>query len=146
MSKIANRISYGLAGVAVVAGSVFIFNANHQSPGPQVQGTSTSTTTPVNSAMSTAISDVAAGKATLIDVRTPAEYTSGHAKAAINFESVNVQAGQLPDVPKDAKIYLYCHSGRRAGIVLRIMQQNGFTNVTNLGAFQDWLNSGGPQA
>jgi phage shock protein E len=98
------------------------------------------------SPMETAIAEVATGKAVLIDVRTPAEFAAGHAKGAINFDSVNVEAGQLPEITTDKKIYLYCHSGRRAGIVMPIMQKAGYTDVTNLGAIQDWYDAGGPQA
>lgn len=73
----------------------------------------------------------------LIDVRTPSEYAAGHFAGAINFDSEKVEAGQLPDISKDAKIYLYCRSGRRAGIVLTTMQKAGFTHVTNLGGVTD---------
>ena len=38
---------------------------------------------------------------------------------------------------KDAPIYLYCRSGRRSGIALEALQQAGFTNVLNLGGFED---------
>lgn len=73
----------------------------------------------------------------LIDVRTPAEYAAGHFANASNFDSTLVEAGQLPNLAKDAKIYLYCHSGRRAGIVLAAMKKAGFTNVSSLGGVAD---------
>lgn len=73
----------------------------------------------------------------LIDVRTPAEYAEGHFANATNFDSVKVEAGQLPELAKDAKIYLYCRSGRRAGMVLTAMQKAGFTNVSSLGGISD---------
>lgn len=75
--------------------------------------------------------------AKLIDVRTPEEYAAGHFAGATNFDSVKVEAGQLPDIAKDAKVYLYCHSGRRAGIALTAMQKAGFTNVSSLGGVAD---------
>lgn len=75
--------------------------------------------------------------AKLIDVRTPVEYAAGHFAGATNFDSVKVEAGQLPDIAKDAKVYLYCHSGRRAGIALTAMQKAGFTNVSSLGGVAD---------
>lgn len=80
--------------------------------------------------------DVSKG-AYLIDVRTPSEYTAGHFANAINFDSTKVEAGQLPPIAKDATIYLYCHSGRRAGIVLAAMQKAGFTHVSSLGGITD---------
>ncbi len=81
--------------------------------------------------------------AKLIDVRTPEEYTAGHFTNAINFDSTKVEAGQYPSVVKDAKVYLYCRSGHRAGIVLADMKKAGFTNVTSLGGLTDVQALGG---
>lgn len=139
MRPITRTLGYGIMSLAVIGGVAFVYQANRPAPTPAVQGDATSP-------MSAAIKEVAAGQAQLIDVRTPTEFANGHAKDAINLDSVDIQAGKLPNLAKDAKIYLYCHSGRRAGIVLGILQQNGFTNVTNLGAFQAWLDAGGPSA
>lgn len=139
MSKIKDRIGMAVIAGVVIVGGVGIYKINHPAPDPAVMGEATS---PV----AKAISEVPAGKAVLIDVRTPAEFASGHAKDAINFDSVKVEAGQLPDVAKNAKVYLYCHSGRRAGIVLSSMKSAGFTDVTNLGALTDWTSAGGPKA
>lgn len=79
----------------------------------------------------------------LIDVRTPSEYATGHFANAINFDSTKVEAGQLPDISKNAKVYLYCHSGRRAGIVLAAMKKAGFTDVSSLGGLTDVQSIGG---
>lgn len=81
-------------------------------------------------------SEVKSG-AYLIDVRTPDEYAAGHFPGAINFDSTKVEAGELPNLAKDSTIYLYCHSGRRAGTVLAAMQKAGFTHVSSLGGLTD---------
>lgn len=81
--------------------------------------------------------------ARLIDVRTPSEYAAGHFAGATNFDSTLVEAGQLPNLAKDTEIYLYCHSGRRAGIVLTAMKTAGFTNVSSLGGITDVQSLGG---
>jgi phage shock protein E len=91
----------------------------------------------------TAIADISADKAVLIDVRTAEEYTSGHAARATNFDVTRIQAGEMPTVAKTAKVYLYCRSGHRAGLALEAMKAAGFTDVTNLGGFQAWLDAGG---
>ena len=76
-----------------------------------------------------AIADVAAGRATLIDVRTPAEFAAGHANGAVNFDVAKIEAGQLPAVAKNAKIYVYCRTGVRAGMAQSILQRSGYTDV-----------------
>lgn len=81
--------------------------------------------------------EVSSGKAKLYDVRTPAEFTSGHAKFAENFDSVLITAGTYPPVSKDTKIYLYCHSGNRAGKAKAVLEKNGFTNVESLGGLNN---------
>ncbi|MBW4062064.1 rhodanese-like domain-containing protein [Candidatus Saccharibacteria bacterium] len=134
-----NKLIAAAIMLGVIGWGFGLYKLNHPAPDPVAMSDSTST-------ISTAISEVAAGKATLIDVRTPAEYAAGHAKGAINFDSVNVQAGQLPNMSKSTKVYVYCHSGSRAAIVQPIMQQAGFTDVTSLGALQSWYDAGGPKA
>jgi phage shock protein E len=78
-------------------------------------------------------SEVNAGKAVMFDVRTPAEFNASHASIAKNFDSVLVDAGQFPQVSKNEKIYVYCRTGHRATNVKAAMENNGFTNVVNLG-------------
>ena len=78
-------------------------------------------------------SEVNAGKAVMFDVRTPAEFNASHVSIAKNFDSVLIDDGQFPDVSKDQKIYIYCRTGSRATNVKAIMENNGFTDVVNLG-------------
>jgi rhodanese-related sulfurtransferase len=47
---------------------------------------------------------------------------------------------ELEDVAKDAPIILYCLSGARSGASIRILQQYGFTNLTN-GINKDHVNA-----
>ena len=93
-----------------------------------------------------AIADVAAERATLIDVRTPAEFAAGHAKGAVNFDLAKMEAGQLPAVARNAKIYVYCRTGVRAGIAQSILQRSGYSDVRSIGGLQDWVAAGGPTA
>lgn len=87
-------------------------------------------------------SDVQAG-AKLYDVRTAAEYQSGHFEGALNFPLQDMQAGALPDIPKDQKVYVYCQSGNRSAQAAAIMKQAGFTNVIDLGGLEAVQSSGG---
>lgn len=70
----------------------------------------------------------------IIDVRETYEYKMGHVKGAINLPPAKLMRGlpsELADTPKDAPIILYCLSGSRSGASIRILQQYGFTNLTN---------------
>lgn len=69
----------------------------------------------------------------IIDVREPREYAGGHVDGAINIPPAALMSGakELADVPKDAEIIVYCVSGSRSNVSMRILEQLGFTNVTN---------------
>ena len=69
----------------------------------------------------------------IIDVREPFEYDAGHVEGALNIPPSELLAGpdQLKEVPKDAKIILYCRSGSRANSSMQILKQVGFTNLVN---------------
>lgn len=70
---------------------------------------------------------------TVIDVRTPEEYSSGHVAGAINIdvEGSDFDAG-IAALNKSGTYALYCHSGRRSQIAADKMAGTGFTHVTNL--------------
>lgn len=81
-----------------------------------------------------------------IDVRTDQEWQAGHIDGALHFDLAKLQQGQMPDLPKDTPIALYCRTGIRAGMALRILQQNGFTNARNAGGYEGLLAQGLPSA
>lgn len=70
--------------------------------------------------------------AKLYDVRTATEYEAGHFENALNWSLQDMQAGKLPDVSKDTKLYVYCRSGNRSGQATKLLEQAGYTNVTDL--------------
>lgn len=67
----------------------------------------------------------------LLDVRTPAEFSQGHIKGAINITHTDIQS-MLKELPKDKKVVLYCRSGRRAGVVANILAPKGYNNLYHL--------------
>ncbi|MFH0890444.1 MAG: rhodanese-like domain-containing protein [Candidatus Liptonbacteria bacterium] len=79
----------------------------------------------------------------LLDVRRDEEWQAGHAAGAIHWDLVKLQAGQMPDIPKDADVQIYCRTGNRAGTARSIMLQNGWQKVSNLGGLTDWEKVGG---
>ena len=89
------------------------------------------------------MSAVRAGDAVLLDVRTDAEYADGHATGARHVPLDELQAGERPDIARDRAVYVYCATGRRAAIATKILQDDGFDNVVNIGGLADWRRAGG---
>lgn len=80
----------------------------------------------------TAVQREVKGGARLYDVRTTEEYGAGHFEDATNWSLQDMQAGKLPDAPKNAKIFVYCRSGNRSGQAVTLLKSAGYTNVTDL--------------
>lgn len=80
----------------------------------------------------------------VIDVRTQEEWEAGHAVDAMLWGlDEEIAVGNLPPVPKDSEIYIYCRTGNRAGQAIRILQASGYTNMTNIRGLTDWIDAGG---
>lgn len=73
----------------------------------------------------------------IVDVRTPAEFASGHLEGAIN---IDVQAAdfdaQVDALDRDAEYLVYCRSGNRAGSAIDRMAAMGFTTLENGGGVE----------
>ena len=83
---------------------------------------------------------------TLLDVRTPEEYSDGHLKGAVLIDyqdsTFETKVGKLD---KNKPVYLYCHSGRRSAAAQEVMLRQGFKKVTNLkGGIVAWQKAGMP--
>jgi phage shock protein E len=80
----------------------------------------------------------------VVDVRTQEEYDEGHlAKADRHYDLLNGDfKAQLDSLDKDETYYLYCRSGNRSGQAAELMIENGFTDVYNIGGFQDLVDAG----
>ena len=73
-----------------------------------------------------------------IDVRSAAEYQSGHLENASNIPHTEI-AQRISEVvtDKNRKIYLYCGSGGRAELARKALADLGYTHVTNAGGYRD---------
>ncbi len=69
----------------------------------------------------------------LYDVRTPEEYATSHAEFAASWPLADIEAGKLPDVPKNEPIAVYCRSGNRSAQATERLKKAGFTDVTDMG-------------
>jgi len=74
--------------------------------------------------------------ALLVDVRSPGEFAGGHLEGALNIPHTEILAGiRALGTDREAPIVLYCRSGNRSGIATRALEEAGFTDVTNAGAY-----------
>lgn len=83
----------------------------------------------------------------LLDIRTEAEYQADHIKGAVfipflDFASYLERIAELTRGRKDCPMVLYCRTGRRAGIVKKVLVQEGYSRVTNMGGLKDWRDRG----
>lgn len=75
----------------------------------------------------------------VLDVRTEEEFKEGHLEGAIllpDNQISNKAESILPD--KDAKIIVYCRSGRRSAGASEALSQLGYSNVFDLGGITSW--------
>ena len=79
---------------------------------------------------------IAAG-GTLIDVRSPTEFQSGHLPGAINIP-VNQMDARIAEIPSGRPVVLYCASGMRSEAAAGKLRRAGRTEVFNLGAMSRW--------
>ncbi len=80
----------------------------------------------------------------LIDVRSPEEYADGHIPGAINMphENINSYLSEL-EQHKNKPIIIYCRSGRRAKLAMKVLQEHDFTDVMHLeGDILGWNEAG----
>ena len=82
----------------------------------------------------------------VLDVRTPAEYASGHLPQAQNIDIEGSDfATRIAALDKNATYAVYCHSGNRSGAALEQMAAADFTHVYDLaGGIGAWQSMGGP--
>lgn len=93
------------------------------------------TTSPSSSDASVTSPKKLADTTVVYDVRTPEEFAAGHAVGAINLPLANIQAGSYPEVSKDSPIAVYCRSGNRSSEATRILENAGYTDITDIGAY-----------
>lgn len=71
----------------------------------------------------------------IVDVREKTEYKSGHLKNAINLPLSILETIGLD---KDAKIIVYCQSGRRSKEAQLRLKDLGYVEVYDMGGINSW--------
>ena len=89
----------------------------------------------------------------LLDVRTEAEFESGHLRNARRIIVDEFVLGEyekklgklLGKLANDAPVIVYCRSGRRSGIAQGVLVEDGYSNIRNLeGGILAWGEAGLP--
>lgn len=77
--------------------------------------------------------------AVFVDVRSAAEFASGHAPDSINIPLPEL-GKRLDEVPKSSPVVVCCASGSRSGMAKLLLKKNGYPDVHNVGAWSKLLN------
>ena len=91
------------------------------------------------------------GNTLVVDVRDPSEVEkTGKAAGALNVSRGMLEFRADQESPyhdksfsKDKTIILYCASGGRSALAGKVLKDMGYEQVFNMGAFKDWVDSGG---
>ena len=79
--------------------------------------------------------------ARVVDVRRPGEWQAGHIPNALNLP-LNTLADDAAALPKGQPLAVICAGGFRSSIATSILEQQGFTKVTNVvGGMAAWQNA-----
>jgi rhodanese-related sulfurtransferase len=91
------------------------------------------------------------GNTLVVDVRdAPEVEKSGKVAGAVHVSRGMLEFRADPESPyhdknfaKDKTIILYCASGGRSALGGKVLKDMGYSQVYNVGAFKDWVESGG---
>lgn len=69
--------------------------------------------------------------AVLVDVRSAREFAAGHLVGALNIPHTELRA-RLDELPRNVPVRVYCASGFRSYLALRVLRQSGWDDVASL--------------
>ena len=67
----------------------------------------------------------------IVDVRSAGEYANGHLPQALNIPHTQLRK-RLAEIPRGRPVRLYCASGFRSYLALRVLRQRGWDDVRSL--------------
>ena len=76
--------------------------------------------------------------ATLVDVRTMAEFAQANAPGTRNIPLQEL-TGRLNEIPRTVPVVVGCASGTRSGMAKLLLKKNGYIQVHNIGAWRNFL-------
>lgn len=136
------------AGVAAVLMAATLLNGGCAAAPLEAGFGPTAVATPATGSSLSAADFAAAAKLTdtlLLDVRTPAEFATGHIAGAVNLDVEADSFAQLIAGLDPSKNYaIYCRSGNRSKVAMTTMGQAGISRVFDLaGGIGAWQSAGG---
>jgi len=80
-------------------------------------------------------------KGLIIDLRTPKEYGEGHIEGAVNIDYFSKSfEGEIDKLDKKQTVYIYCASGGRSGLTMKLLKKKGFMTVYHLPiGYDGWI-------
>ena len=128
--------------VLVVAASLALLGCD---PASQTGADAASSAPMVDISAETFLASPPAG-ALVLDVRSPAEYASGHVPSARNIPHDEL-ADRLAELEgaKDRPVVVYCERGGRAKVAAATLREAGYTNLLHIeGDMSGWREAGRP--
>lgn len=81
------------------------------------------------------------GDATIVDVRTCAEYGAGHLPGALHIPFTHL-AARMREIPRDLPVVCYCRSGNRSARAAAYLARHGITALNMRGGFWPYAGRG----
>lgn len=79
------------------------------------------------------------GGVTVVDVRLPEEYQTGHVPSAVNIPNEEIGSEEIALLPdKSQPLLVYCRSGRRSAQAAEKLAALGYEEVYDFGGILDW--------
>jgi phage shock protein E len=75
----------------------------------------------------------------VVDVRTPAEFQTGHVPGAVNIPHDEMARRHAELGPPSTPLLVYCHSGRRSALAIATLREKGFTQIYDLKSYDAWV-------
>lgn len=76
----------------------------------------------------------------ILDVRTQAEYDTGHIAGALLLPNENIGTEDIEMLPDKAQLILiYCRSGNRSKQASEKLVKLGYTSIYEFGGVNDWI-------
>jgi rhodanese-related sulfurtransferase len=82
-------------------------------------------------------------RATVVDVREPAEYAAGHVPGAV-LVPMGQLAARMDELDRGTPVFVICASGNRSLAMTDVLRHAGYDAASVAGGTSAWIRSGRP--